>query len=93
MRKYELTIILGTEENETSTGKEQVEALLLKSEAATTKNDDLGIRDLAYAIRKRRKGHYYYYEFDAEPQNVFKLEEELKLTNPLLKHLLIRKEQ
>jgi len=93
MRTYELTIILGTEEDETSAGKEQVEALLQKSEAAITKKDDLGTRDLAYDIRKRSKGHYYYYEFQADAQNVFKLEEELRLTNQLLKHLLIRKEE
>jgi len=93
MRTYELTIILGTEENETSTGKEKVEDLLKKSKASITKTDDLGVRDLAYLINKRSKGHYYYYEFEADPQDVFKLEDELRLTNQLLKHLLIRKEQ
>jgi len=93
MRKYELTIILGTEEDETTAGKEQVEALLKKSEAAITKSDDLGIRDLAYMIKKRPKGHYYYYELEMDPENAFKLEEELRLTNQLMKHLLIKAEK
>ena len=92
MRTYELTIILGTEEDETSAGKELVEALLKKSETTIKKNDDLGVRDLAYPIKKRGKGHYYYYEFEADSQNILKLEDELRLTSQLLKHLLIRKD-
>ena len=93
MRKYELTIILGTEEEETSAGKEQVEALLNKAEAKITKQDDLNIRELAYEIKKRTKGHYFYYEMDMDPSHAFKLEEELRLTDPLLKYLLIKNEK
>jgi small subunit ribosomal protein S6 len=93
MRTYELTIILGTEEDEASTGKEQVEALLKKAEALITKTDDLGVRELAYLIKKRSKGHYYYYELEMNPENAFKLEEELRLTNQLMKHLMIKVEK
>lgn len=93
MRQYELTVILGTEENESSTGKEKVEELLKKSEAKISKNDDLGVRDLAYPIKKRAKGHYHYYEFEMDPESAYKMEEELRLANPLIKHLLIKKEK
>jgi small subunit ribosomal protein S6 len=93
MRQYELTVILGTEENETSAGKEKVEELLKKKEAKIGKSDDLGVRDLAYTIKKKDKGHYYYYEFEMEPESAYKMEEELRIANPLLKHLLIKKER
>jgi len=93
MRKYELTIILGTEEDETSTGKELVEGLLKKGEANILKTDDLGVRDLAYPIKKRPKGHYFYYELDMDPEKAFQIEEELRLTNQLMKHLMIKAEK
>jgi len=92
MRKYELTIILGTEEDETSTGKRQVEALLQKTEAKVKKNDDLSVRELAYPIKKRYKGHYYYYELEMDPAKALELEEQLRLSDSPLKHLLINAE-
>jgi len=93
MRQYELTAILGTEEDETSAGKEQIEELLKKGEAKIGKKEDFGIRDLAYKVKKRPKGHYVYYEFEMDPQSAYKMEEELRLANPLLKYLLIKKEK
>jgi small subunit ribosomal protein S6 len=93
MRTYELTIIVGTEEDETNLGKQQVDEQLKKTEAKVKKEEDKGVRDLAYMIKKREKGHYYYYEFEADPEKVLSLEEELRLLNPLLKHLLIKQDE
>ncbi len=93
MRQYELTIIVGTEEDEATLGKQQVNEQLKKASAKVKKEEDKGVRDLAYTVKKRDKGHYYYYELEIEPENVITLEEELRLLNPLLKHLLVKKEQ
>ncbi|MFO7849158.1 MAG: 30S ribosomal protein S6 [Spirochaetia bacterium] len=92
MRQYELTIIVGTEEDEATLGKQKVEEQLKKAQVNVKKEDDKGVRDLAYPIKKRQKGHYYYYEFDAEPENAPVLEQELRLLNPFIKYLLVKKE-
>lgn len=93
MREYELTIIVGTEEDEATVGKQSVDEQIKKADAKVKKEEDKGARDLAYTVNKRDKGHYYYYELELEPENANILEQELRLLNPLLKHLLIKKEQ
>ncbi|MFP4179280.1 MAG: 30S ribosomal protein S6 [Spirochaetaceae bacterium] len=93
MRQYELTIIVGTEEDEATLGKQKVDEQLQKAQVNVKKDEDKGVRDLAYPIKKRQKGHYYYYEFEADPEKTPALEQELRLLNPLLKHLLVKKEQ
>jgi small subunit ribosomal protein S6 len=92
MRTYELTIIVGTEEDEATLGKQQVDEQLKKAQVKVKKEEDKGIRNFAYTVKKRDKGHYYYYELEAEPENILALEEELRLLNPLLKHLLVKQE-
>mgnify|MGYP006439650467 CR=1 FL=1 len=92
MRQYELTIIVGTEEDESTEGKQSVDEQLKKAQAKVKKEEDKGIRDLSYPVQKREKGHYYYYEIEMEPENVKSLEEEIRILNPLLKHLLVKKE-
>jgi small subunit ribosomal protein S6 len=93
MRQYELTAIVGTENDETELGKKGIDDTIKKVQAQVIREEDSGIRDLAYEVKKRDKGHYYYWELELEPQQVQLLDEELRLLNPVLKHLLIKKEE
>jgi small subunit ribosomal protein S6 len=92
MRQYELTAIVGTENDETEMGKQGIDEKIKKVQAKVLTEEDLKIRDLAYTVKKRNKGHYYYWELELEPQQVQDLDEELRLLNPVLKHLLIKKD-
>jgi small subunit ribosomal protein S6 len=93
MRQYELTAIVGTENDETELGKQGIGEKIKKVQAQVVKEEDQGVRDLAYEVKKRDKGHYFYWELEMEPQQVQSLDEELRLLNPVLKHLLIKKEE
>ena len=64
MNEYENVIIIKTD-----LSKEETSKVILKIEnnirnfAEITKKDDLGIKKLAYEIRKNNEGHYLVYLF------------------------------
>ena len=91
MKNYEFTVIFNTSEEMTSRGIELVKSQFEASKVEVAKTDDLGIRNLAYPIKKQTKGHYYYYELSAEADVVNKVSKEFLLDASILKFLFIAK--
>ena len=69
-----------------------VEELVKRNDGKVTKVDPWGLRKLAYAIQKQREGRYFLIEFDLAPQRVREIERVLKLTEPVIRHLIVRLE-
>lgn len=88
MNTYHLTLILKVDLSE----KERGEILdkITKSFAKKDKEDLWGSRDLAYPIKKQKKGWYAHFEFGAEPKSIPSLDKQLKLEEDVLRYLLIR---
>jgi len=94
MRKYELVCILDPQ-----LGEGKVDSLVekcadyLKNHGAEVVNiDRWGMRQLAYctpSMRKRRQGYYVLYQFEAEASVIKPLEEELRIDEAVLRHLVI----
>jgi len=94
MRKYELVCILDPQ-----VGEAKIDGLVekyetyLKSQGAEVVNvDRWGTRQLAYctpSMRKRRQGYYVLYQFQAEAPVIGPLEEELRIDEAVLRHLVI----
>ena len=57
MRKYELTAIFPAKEDVIKEGNEAVRAELAKHNATIVKEDDMNERELAYEIKKNKRGH------------------------------------
>ena len=93
MKTYELTVIFRPSEDEFTKGKQLVDELLTKQQVSVDASQDLSVRMLAYPIDREEKGHYLYYEFTSPPETVSSLERALKLMNPVLKHLIVKKEE
>ena len=70
MRKYEVVALFPSEEELFRQGKEAVVATLTKEGAHDMKEDDMGDRLLAYAIKKRDRGHYVLFTMDFDPQKI-----------------------
>jgi len=94
MNHYELLYIVPATHSE-----EEVQPIKSKINAAVTKyggrimfEESLGKRKLAYPIKKFRHGHYLLVEFDAEPSEIKQLDDELRLTNEVIRHLIVRKD-
>ncbi|MCF7942819.1 MAG: 30S ribosomal protein S6 [Spirochaetia bacterium] len=92
MRTYEFTVILRAEEDAAAKGKELVKKELANANAAILKEEDLGIRVLAYPIKKEEKGRYLYMELQADPAVISVIEKNCLLMNPVLKFLFVKKE-
>lgn len=92
MRSYELTLIFRPEEEQFSKGKEIALELLKNAKAQIEKEEDMGVRDLAYLIKKQPKGHYYYLEGKLDPESVHPIEHNLLLEQSVLKFLFVRKD-
>ncbi len=95
MNEYENVIIIKTD-----LSKEETSKVILKIEnnirnfAEITKKDDLGIKKLAYEIRKNNEGHYLVYQFQVEEKMrefaIREIERFYKITDEVIKFLIIK---
>lgn len=63
--------------------------------AEITKKDDLGIKKLAYEIRKNKEGHYLIYEFkindDLKNKAISEIERLYRITDEIMKFIIVKK--
>jgi small subunit ribosomal protein S6 len=93
MRQYELTVIFPLEEDLHKAGREQLLNDLGNNGAVVERTDETGDRDLAYEIKKRRRGKYVLFIIRADPEKVANLDKVFKLNANLLKYLFVRVEE
>jgi small subunit ribosomal protein S6 len=92
MRSYELVFIVQPEldENDLSAVVERVEGLIERNSGKVAKIEPWGMRRLAYPIQDKMEGQYVLMHIDLEPQGVAGLERDLRLLEPLMRHLVVR---
>jgi small subunit ribosomal protein S6 len=91
MRDYEFTVIFNANDEMTEQGLEIVSKALTAAGAQVAKQEDMGVKNLAYTIKKQDKGHYYYYELSVDPQSINAMTAEFLLEASILKHLFVAK--
>lgn len=57
-----------------------------------SKTEFCGLRNLAYKIKKNKKGHYTLMNISCEPAGILEMERQMKLSEDILRHLTIRVE-
>jgi small subunit ribosomal protein S6 len=57
-----------------------------------TKREYWGLRNLAYRIKKNRKGHYMLFNLDAPPPAVNELERNMRINEDVLRYISVRVE-
>ncbi len=93
MRKYEVVIIVKTGEEEAINATIAKFENIIKTTGGTVdKVDRWGKKRLAYEIKDLMEGYYTLINFTAEPATVFELERVLKITDEVLKHMVIKLE-
>jgi len=93
MRRYELTVIFPLEEDQHRAGRDQLLSDLAANGAEIEKNDELGDRDLAYEIKKRKRGKYALFVVKSDPAKIVVFDRIFKLNANLLKFLFVRIEE
>ena len=55
--------------------------------------DEIGLRRLAYEVRKNKEGYFVQYSFWGTAQNVLELERKIRITDDILKYMTVRSEE
>ncbi len=58
-----------------------------------TKRENWGLRNIAYRIKKNRKGHYVLLNIDAPPAAVQEMERQMRISEDVLRYLTTRVEE
>jgi small subunit ribosomal protein S6 len=95
MRKYEGLFILRPNLSEDELGKlsTAVVEVIAKNNGKVDRKEDMGIRDLAYQIKKEKKGRYLLVYFTAEPNAISAIEKAYKLNESVLRSVIFEHEE
>ena len=93
MNKYESIIIINPNCTE-----QAIKALESKFTGLINENgkiesvEKIGKKRLAYEIKKNREGYYILFNFEAKPDSIAELERNYRITDEVLKFIVVRKE-
>lgn len=92
MNKYELAVVVNAkiEDDARTATIEKVKELIARFGGEVTNVDDWGKRKLAYEINKQKEGFYYFIQFNAETSTPAELESRLRITETVLRYLIVR---
>ncbi|CAG4927181.1 unnamed protein product [Acidocella sp. C78] len=95
MPLYECVLIARSEitQQQVDTIADAVAAQVESENGAVKKREYWGLRNLAYRIKKNRKGHYVLFGLDAEPATISEMERQLGLNEDVLRFMTIRVEE
>jgi small subunit ribosomal protein S6 len=99
MREYELYLVIDadTEEEDVEPIIERLTTLISvgdgKTQGEVIKVDPRGKRRLAYAIKKKRESQDFILSLRTSPQALPEMERFLKLSEPVLRYLLVRTDE
>jgi small subunit ribosomal protein S6 len=66
---------------------------LINSDGKVESVDELGVKKLAYEIKKNAEGNYVVINFEANPAVVAELERIYRITDEVLKFITVRKDE
>jgi small subunit ribosomal protein S6 len=94
MNKYESVVIINPEVDE-----EGVKALentftdMINKNGKVSKVDELGKKKLAYTVKKCTEGNYVVFNFEATPALIAELERNYRITDEIIKFMVIKVEE
>ena len=94
MNKYESVIIINP-----SADEDKVKSLidkfsdLINKQGKVTKVDNMGKRKLAYEVKKNKEGIYVVFYFEAEPTLIAELERNYRITDEVIKFIVVKDER
>ncbi len=95
MRVYETMFIVDPEieEEERKRTIEKVKRFVVDGNGNIEEEKDMGLRELAYEIRKRKEGYYYWFRFSTEdPQLSLKLRDYMRLEPNIMRFIVVRED-
>ena len=94
MNKYESVIIINP-----NLEAESIKALIEKFSNLINNNgkvdsvEEVGKKKLAYEIKKNKEGYYIVFKFEANPESITELERVYRITDEVIKFIVIKEEE
>ena len=94
MNKYELALVVNAriEDDARAEAVDKVKALIERFGRVITNVDEWGKKRLAYEIQKMREGYYYFIQFDASSDCPDKIEQRVRIMEPVIRYLCVRQD-
>ncbi len=91
-RVYEIMVmaIPTITEDELSQMKQIFEKILVDQGASVIKQEDWGVRKLAFPIKHRTEGHYLLFEVEGTGKEIAELERRLRVSDYVIRYLTVR---
>ena len=94
MRKYEIIFIVKPMEEEQTNAIIEKFSNLIKKNGGTIENEDRwGKKRLAYEIKDCVEGYYCLFNVACEPACVAECDRVMKITDELLKHMIVKSDE
>ncbi len=90
MKKYEIMYILKADLAEAAIKDEEtkLQGIIEAQGGKVTDTKDWGVRDLAYSIKKQKKGYYVVLKVSADEACLSEFDRLAKLNNNVIRHLI-----
>ena len=95
MNKYEAVMILepNTEETRIEEILEVIKDKILADEGKVTNVEKLGLKKLAYEIKKNQKGYYIVIQFESEQSTTAEIERIFRITEEVMKFIVVKRDE
>lgn len=94
MTNYEVMFIVDPVlEDEKKDATVETVQQIINAQGEVSKVDIWGMRKLAYPIQKKNEGYYVVVEFKAEPDMPKELDRRLKISDNVMRHIIINKDE
>ncbi len=94
MTNYEVMFIINpTLEDEKKDATVENVQSIIAADGEVGKVDVLGMRKLAYPIEKKEEGYYVVVEFKGNPTLPYELNRKLKISDNVMRHIIINKDE
>lgn len=94
MNKYESIMIIRPDktDDEIKSLIEEIKTLIIKGNGVITQVEKLGIKKLAYEVRKCKEGYYVVLYFESNVNVISELERKYRITEDIIKFMTVKKD-
>jgi small subunit ribosomal protein S6 len=91
-RTYEVMYIVDPDTDAEKVEKlnDAVGKLIAKEGGEVVRMDDIGMKNLAYPIQKKKEGHYVLFEINGSGQEIAELERRMRVNDMILRYITVR---
>ncbi len=91
-RTYEVMYIVDPETDGDKIAKlnDAVGKLIEKEGGEVVRMDDIGMKNLAYPIQKKKEGHYVLFEINGSGQEIAELERRMRVNDMIMRYITVR---